>query len=87
MTMTMPSPHISSKPNGVLEFSPKAVQIFVLDQRGGILWAGTRASFDKPIQWPGIDTRGDAVPAGTYTCKIVYEDREVVYLPFVFIKP
>jgi len=85
--MLTPAPHMASRPHGILEFNPGAVEILILDRRGGIVWKGSQSDLGSPIRWEGSDVRGDAVPEGAYTCKITYADAQIVYLPFVFIRP
>jgi flagellar hook assembly protein FlgD len=84
-----PSPHdglIEKTRNNALIFNAHVAEITILDRRGKTLWKKNRGEALEPIRWDGLDAQGDALETGQYTCKIVYQDKEVVYLPFVFMK-
>jgi len=72
--------------NSVFSFDPQAVEITVLDRRGHTIWNRTRLPGGEGILWDGLDLLGDPVSAGSYTCKIVYPDKHVIYVPFVLMR-
>jgi flagellar hook assembly protein FlgD len=68
-----------------LVFNSHVAEITILDRRGKVLWHKKQENLE-PIQWNGIDVYGDTIEVGQYTCKVVYQDRQAAYLPFVLMK-
>ena len=77
---------IKSTLENSLIFNPQAVEIAILDRWGKAIWKMSRKESDEPIQWDGNDSYGMKVNSGSLMCKITYADKEVIYVPFVFIQ-
>lgn len=69
-----------------LVFNSHALEIVIFDRRGKVLWKKSRTSADEKIVWDGIDSLGQRIDAGAYTCKILYEDHQIYYVPFVLMR-
>jgi flagellar hook assembly protein FlgD len=80
--MSTPLPHKESQD---YSFPEDAVEVMILDRRGQTLWTGQRKGVQRLV-WSGHDTYGARVPVGTYTCKMTFADRKVIYVPFVLMK-
>jgi len=78
-----PNHHVHKGPGNVLEFSPEAVDITLLDRRGKAVWRQLRRSAQEPLRWEGADQSGQKVETGHYILKILYPDMPPVYVPFV----
>lgn len=77
-----PNHHVHKGPGNVLEFSPKAVDITLLDRRGKSVWHQKRESREA-VRWEGVDFAGQKVDVGHYILRILYPDLPPVYVPFV----
>ncbi len=88
MTMSHPGeyPHLSRIGRSGVEFNETATEITIFDRRGHLVWKKQRSESLQPIRWEGLDLHGEHVNIGGYTCKIVYPDGRVVYIPFVFMR-
>ncbi len=85
------SPQRPSQPfrrigNSGLEFDPQACEVSILDRSGRSVWKQNKEGLQAPIRWDGHDLMGQTVQTGDYICKISYENEQVAYLPFVFMK-
>jgi len=78
--------HVKMTYDNGLIFNAKAVSIVILDRWGKSIWRKERGFSTEPIIWEGIDSYGSKVSPGSFTCKITYPDKEVIYVPFVFIQ-
>ncbi len=68
------------------EFHPRATEITILDQRGKSIWQLQRLEEAETLRWDGNDGQGNEMASGNYIFRIVYPDKEVVYVPFVLMK-
>jgi len=78
--------HVKTSLKDDVVFNASAVRIAILDRWGKVIWKKERGQSLEPIAWNGIDLFGSKVSSGSYTCKIVYPDSLVVYVPFVFFQ-
>jgi hypothetical protein len=78
--------HLKSTLENKVIFNPEAVEIAILDRWGRPVWKEKREKSVEPLSWNGIDLFGCMASAGSYLCKIVYPDKMVVYVPFVFLQ-
>ena len=75
--------HVHKGPGNVLEFSPAAVDITLIDRRGRTIWQQKRLPETGPLVWEGKDQKGHKVEIGSYILKIIYPDIVPVYVPFI----
>jgi hypothetical protein len=78
--------HLTTTPKNELIFRTEAVEIRIIDRWGRPIWKKERGELLEPIRWGGLDLCGSKVETGSYTCKIVYPDNQIYYIPFIFIQ-
>ena len=78
--------HIKSNLESSMIFNDEALEISILDRWGRAIWKEKREKSVEPLTWNGIDFFGCVATAGSYLCKIVYSDQQVVYVPFVLLQ-